>query len=80
MGPRLCRISSQGFGRRPEVRPFRDGKVVAFDDGSDHRVWHDGAEVGEPLVGAGSLLTMGDVTGKCGSVGNKCSYHMYIYI
>ncbi|CAK9099007.1 unnamed protein product [Durusdinium trenchii] len=27
-----------------EVRPFRDGRVVAFDDGSDHRVWHDGPE------------------------------------
>lgn len=27
-----------------KVRPFRDEKVVAFDDGSDHRVWHDGAE------------------------------------
>eukprot|EP00933_Yihiella_yeosuensis_P035914 TRINITY_DN2957_c1_g1_i1.p1 TRINITY_DN2957_c1_g1~~TRINITY_DN2957_c1_g1_i1.p1 ORF type:complete len:419 (+),score=64.80 TRINITY_DN2957_c1_g1_i1:69-1325(+) len=27
-----------------EKRPFKDGKVVAFDDGSDHRVWHDGHE------------------------------------
>eukprot|EP00434_Breviolum_minutum_P019039 symbB.v1.2.016784.t2/scaffold1290.1/size126440/5 len=27
-----------------EVRPFQDGKVLAFDDGSDHRVWHDGLE------------------------------------
>lgn len=25
-----------------ETRALRDGFVVAFDDGSDHRVWHDG--------------------------------------
>ncbi|CAJ1337292.1 unnamed protein product, partial [Effrenium voratum] len=29
-----------------EARPFEDGKVVAFDDGSDHRVWHQGSEAG----------------------------------
>lgn len=27
-----------------EVKAFEDGKVLAFDDGSDHRVWHDGKE------------------------------------
>ena len=25
-------------------QPFEDGRVIAFDDGSDHRVWHDGAQ------------------------------------
>jgi len=27
-----------------EARPFQEGKVVCFDDGSDHRVWHDGEQ------------------------------------
>ncbi|CAE7683577.1 ASPH [Symbiodinium pilosum] len=27
-----------------EVCAFEDGKVIAFDDGSDHRVWHDGSQ------------------------------------
>eukprot|EP00928_Gymnodinium_smaydae_P016924 TRINITY_DN16422_c0_g1_i1.p1 TRINITY_DN16422_c0_g1~~TRINITY_DN16422_c0_g1_i1.p1 ORF type:complete len:414 (-),score=102.74 TRINITY_DN16422_c0_g1_i1:16-1257(-) len=27
-----------------EARPFQEGRVVAFDDGSDHRVWHEGPE------------------------------------
>merc|ERR1712039_347093 len=27
-----------------QVRPFCDGQVLCFDDGSDHRVWHEGSE------------------------------------
>eukprot|EP00927_Polykrikos_kofoidii_P074877 TRINITY_DN70927_c0_g1_i1.p1 TRINITY_DN70927_c0_g1~~TRINITY_DN70927_c0_g1_i1.p1 ORF type:complete len:428 (-),score=53.63 TRINITY_DN70927_c0_g1_i1:23-1306(-) len=27
-----------------QTRGFRDGSVICFDDGSDHRVWHEGAE------------------------------------
>eukprot|EP00403_Amphidinium_massartii_P005021 CAMPEP_0178374672 /NCGR_PEP_ID=MMETSP0689_2-20121128/2496_1 /TAXON_ID=160604 /ORGANISM="Amphidinium massartii, Strain CS-259" /LENGTH=375 /DNA_ID=CAMNT_0019994647 /DNA_START=31 /DNA_END=1155 /DNA_ORIENTATION=- len=27
-----------------EAKPFVEKKVVCFDDGSDHRVWHDGEE------------------------------------
>mmetsp|Transcript_49676 Transcript_49676/g.144059 ORF Transcript_49676/g.144059 Transcript_49676/m.144059 type:complete len:412 (-) Transcript_49676:374-1609(-) len=27
-----------------EARPVREGSVTCFDDGSDHRVWNDGAE------------------------------------
>eukprot|EP00931_Biecheleriopsis_adriatica_P119058 TRINITY_DN94344_c0_g1_i1.p1 TRINITY_DN94344_c0_g1~~TRINITY_DN94344_c0_g1_i1.p1 ORF type:complete len:418 (-),score=87.56 TRINITY_DN94344_c0_g1_i1:40-1272(-) len=27
-----------------EKRPFRDGQVLCFDDGTDHRVWHEGPQ------------------------------------
>mmetsp|Transcript_11579 Transcript_11579/g.30976 ORF Transcript_11579/g.30976 Transcript_11579/m.30976 type:complete len:404 (+) Transcript_11579:49-1260(+) len=27
-----------------ETRDFQDGRVICFDDGSDHRVWHEGPE------------------------------------
>lgn len=27
-----------------QTQPFLDGRVVCFDDGSDHRVWHKGSE------------------------------------
>jgi len=40
----LCGCSDAFVEVAGEARPTRDGGVICFDDGSDHRVWNEGSE------------------------------------